>query len=625
MAIERWSIRSQVCLFAVLSAMTGCGTGDESSPTASRTGPIQQGTSEITTNHWPRDDRREDIYLGSSKCADCHQEIFDTYFSQHPMGRSIEPLDTNAGDYDFATPAAFTAGARQYNAWLDDDGTLQHSESMQDPAGVIYRQSVAMDFAVGSGERGYSFVFERQGCLYQSSLTWYSQEEKWDLSPGYDPSSHPGFGRRISGDCIYCHAGQANHHSTDVDRFNSPTFLEATIGCERCHGPGDSHYAVQTGNAGKSIKDDIINPARLSPPRRDSVCYQCHLHGSDRILRQGRVSNDYRPGDLISDIWAVFVNTESQESGANQFEAVSQPEQMVSSECFKQSQGQLGCISCHSPHSKPDQATKSTFYRQRCLQCHESRNSDCSMPLPARLRQSPGDSCIQCHMPQTAASDVPHTAQTDHRVLRTYPTTTAAPRGGSGLELFQSDAFPLPRTALLRAMGLHLEKTVNTKSGANEILQLLSSSIRVGKDIPALSAAGWLLLKLGDERGAGELAARVLRQAPGHESALELAVFALEQVGKASESLDSLNELLKKNSWSAALHSQKAQLLQKMNQPEKAIKSMERSLAIDPQQIQLRSQLIDLLNSVDRTADATAQQQLLKRLTKRLKETEGEK
>lgn len=625
MAIELWLFRSQVFLFAVLSAMIGCGTAHETSSPNSSAGPVLPRAQEISASHWPPDDRREDTYVGSSRCANCHQEIFDTYFSQHPMGRSIEPLDASSGDYDFTTSSTFTAGARKYGVWLEADGKLHHSESMPDPAGEIYRQSVAMDFAVGSGERGYSFVFEKEGCLYQSSLTWYSQKDKWDLSPGYQQASHPGFGRRISGDCIYCHAGRANNHSSDVDRFKTPIFLEATIGCERCHGPGDSHCAVQRGDAGKSIMDSMINPGKLSPARRDSVCFQCHLHGRDRILRHGRVGNDYRPGDLISDIWAVFVNAEMEESGASRFEAVSQSEQMVSSECYKQAQGKLGCISCHSPHSKPDEATKVTFYRQRCLQCHKSQNSQCSMPLPTRLKQSPKDSCIKCHMPQTAASDVPHTAQTDHRVLKTYSANTSAFRGNGRLQLFQSEAFPMPRTALQRAMGLHLEKTVSSKSTANEILQLLSNSIQDDMDIPALNAAGWTRFKLGDRQGAQGLAARVLERDPENESALELMALLLQQLGNVSESLGYLNKLLKKNSWSATLHTQKARLLQKLNQPDKAIQAMQRSLAIDPQQNQLRSEFIDQLKSVGRTAEATAQEQLLKRLNRRLKETEGAK
>src|SRR5262249_35047252 len=60
-----------------------------------------------------------------------------------------------------------------------------------------------------------------------------------------------------------------------------------------------------------------------------------------------------------------------------------------------------------------------SYYRGRCLQCHEQKG--CSVPRAERVKQSAQDSCIDCHMPRYGASDIPHTAATDHRI----------PRGGS--------------------------------------------------------------------------------------------------------------------------------------------------------------------------------------------------
>ena len=53
------------------------------------------------------------------------------------------------------------------------------------------------------------------------------------------------------------------------------------------------------------------------------------------------------------------------------FEAVGHVEQMESSRCFRASQGQLGCISCHDPHRLPAPSAKAAYYRERCLACHE--------------------------------------------------------------------------------------------------------------------------------------------------------------------------------------------------------------------------------------------------------------
>src|SRR5207247_5463001 len=57
----------------------------------------------------------------------------------------------------------------------------------------------------------------------------------------------------------------------------------------------------------------------------------------------------------------------------------------------------------------------------------------CTLPVAQRLHQSARDSCIDCHMPPYAASDIVHTASTDHRIPRVAKPVSRA------------DARPAPR------------------------------------------------------------------------------------------------------------------------------------------------------------------------------------
>ena len=86
---------------------------------------------------------------------------------------------------------------------------------------------------------------------------------------------------------------------------------------------------------------------------------------------------------------------------------------------FVASERQLGCISCHDPHRLPAPAGKAAFYRRRCLDCHDKKG--CALPLAERQSRGPGEDCIACHMPRPDVANIPHMAETDHRIPRGVP------------------------------------------------------------------------------------------------------------------------------------------------------------------------------------------------------------
>ncbi len=367
-------------------------------------------------------------YVGDAACARCHREISEAYRS-HPMGRSLAPI---AGTRDnpptnLATGLPIEAKGVQYTI-EHRDGKVFHKATRRDADGTLLAQLEAeVRFALGSGTRGIAYLIERDGYLFQSPISWYAQQRRWDISPGYgEYTAQPDFERLIQPDCLFCHSNQFHPVAGTVNRYETPIFQGHAIGCERCHGPGELHV----NRDGLSSESDltIVNPAKLAPALRDSVCEQCHLQGSFRFARAGREPFDYRPGLPIHRFLAVFL---MKNGNRGKFEAVGHVEQMAVRRCFAASKGQLGCISCHDPHRLPAPTTKLAYYRERCLECHAKQG--CALPLAQRQARGQGEDCISCHMPRPAITNVPHTAATDHRILRGVPGSVPdSPRKASG-------------------------------------------------------------------------------------------------------------------------------------------------------------------------------------------------
>ena len=100
-----------------------------------------------------------------------------------------------------------------------------------------------------------------------------------------------------------------------LNRYEPPIFQGHAIGCERCHGPGELH--VERGGVSAGPDLTIVNPGRLAPALRESVCQQCHLQGWFRFPRAGRDSFDFRPGLPLHRFLAVFVRKEAIRTGSS--------------------------------------------------------------------------------------------------------------------------------------------------------------------------------------------------------------------------------------------------------------------------------------------------------------------
>ncbi len=603
--------RQPVILFGgviLLLVCQGCSQpAEQAAPKTSSTTVVQE------VQPWPPDDRRSAEHIGSEACQECHQEIYDAYQS-HPMSVSLK-LASQIQRPDFEPVARFETGLCTNEVQVKN-GEILHSEEFVDDSGEqIYRQSVPVDFAIGSGQRGYTFVTNREGRLFQSPITWYTGTGQFGLSPGYDSDSHPRFERRVSDGCITCHSGLTRTAEAAYHTFQPDVFAEMSIGCERCHGPGAAHVEFHQ-HSNPSGQDQIVNPADLDPARRESVCYQCHLLGTKRILRANRTEFDFRPGDLVSDIWVVFQRGTGVVN-STQTTAVSQVEQFVVSKCFQQSNGTFGCASCHDPHGMAPQQERISHYNTRCSNCHLESESGCREPFAKRIKTSPENSCVQCHMPTLNANNVPHTSQTDHRILSRPLQKVAQTPGEIGV--FEPETFSIPDEEVQRAYGLALADVANESTSQNLVeaaTNALSVILERGiHDVPILDAASTLLIYQNPTQ-AERIALDGYQQAPQNESILETLAIVNELQGDLNDSLRWTTAFLELNETNSTMWERKSRLLLKLKKFKEARESAKSSLAVNPRNTGARKILIQAAEGLNQIDEAEQQTYVLEKLQK---------
>lgn len=346
-------------------------------------------------------------YLGSAACTRCHPGEHSAY-QRTGMSRSTAEVNPDKQPPDAVLD--HRASSRRFVVERRE-GQLRHRELLLDgDRADVVLNDFPLKHAIGSGRHARTYTVEVDGFLVESPLTWFASRQRWGMSPGFDHPAHKGFERPIGSHCLFCHVGRFEVESGSKHRYR---ILETAIGCERCHGPGSLHVARweqdDPGPAGPGPADlTIVNPRWLPRDRAEAVCQQCHLSGDLVVLARGRKLTDYRPGLPLQDVHLVYRLADAGEGMA----VTGHVEQLHRSQCYQRSE-RLTCTTCHDPHGFPTLARRVAYYRAACLSCHAE--GACRVDPRKRQKESPDNSCVQCHMP-TGSTDIPHVAFSHHRI-----------------------------------------------------------------------------------------------------------------------------------------------------------------------------------------------------------------
>ncbi len=466
------------------------------------------------------------LLLAAHLCAPCHAAIVERYQTTG-MARS-------SGKLDFAIPPATVTDPASGAVYrIDKD------RGMEFERGPV-RGRRLLEWFVGSGNVGRSFLFSADGVLFQAPVSYYSAARKWDISPGYGGKRTIQLARAVEPGCLQCHASAAQP--------------EGGVTCERCHGPGQEH-------ARTAKPATIVQPAKLPAARRDAICAQCHLTGVARVAAASRQGATFRPGDLLSDHLAVFV-WDTPEAGG--FDATSHYERLAASRCKQASGDQLWCGSCHDSHREPAPAAKAAFYRERCQSCHAGK--------PCTKAAVTGD-CASCHMPKGTSRGVDHVAFTDHAIPR-RPRPAAPPVARRALRSF----LPAPPGQRETALG-YAVAAMTEPSLRRQAFELL---LQAPRDVAVMAQLAQFHDRMGQEEQAMALCEQIVALEPGHPAAaVNLGIYKIKR-GQTAAAIALWQAALERNPAMTGARMNLAVALWRGGQREPALAALRQLLRFEP-------------------------------------------
>ncbi len=582
-------------------------------------------------------------YVPDLTCRRCHPVKYDSY-QQVGMARSFRRAGEASPIEAFGREFYHAASQRYYRIERDGDQLVFHRYQRDDQGEPINEFEVPIAWVLGSGNRARSYLYQTPaGELFQVALGWYSETRTWGMSPGFEDEGHLGVLRRVKLECMFCHNAFPEVPAGSDLRWKQDTFptdLPQGTGCQRCHGPGADHIrAVLSGADLQTIHGNIVNPRKLPPEQRDSVCFQCHMLPAVAIVgprRFDRPVYSFRPGELLSD---YLVHVDIDEEGierTDRFEINHHGYRFWQSRCYRESKGELACISCHDPHVKPESTAFRAEVAGICRDCHRDWSERHDATTAA------GESaCVTCHMPTRRTRDVILVTMTDHRIARgpfdlqalvepitrTEPIITDVellpfgkpPQGDEG-ELYRLSATlrAYPLRGAMQAMQRVLARSphpsivpyldlveAQLKAHANEDAEQTSRAI-LERQPDLLQAHGWLGLAQLAQGDVNAAMASLTRSIEVHPSAaahfnLALAALRLNRGITAERHLDAALAL-RPNMFQAWKY--KGRLNAAWGNLERAREALIRALEIEPGDPSSYAELVDVLTRMGRTAEA---------------------
>lgn len=262
------------------------------------------------------------------------------------------------------TPLRFTDGKFRYLISRNEYSVTDGEQTIAAP--ILW--------SFGAGVAGQTYIYEYEGALHESRVSYYPRIKALDLTIGAVGSKPATLamaaGRRMHdadvAECFGC-------HSTSVGRFSLAS-MQPGVQCGACHGNLEKHQA-STASLPRSLR-------KASTEEMSELCGRCH-----RTWEQISING---PKGIAN---VRF-----------------QPYRLTNSKCYDAEDRRISCVACHEPHSALE--TRAEAYDAKCVACHSKGSGSAAA---ARICQTGTARCTECHMPKY---EIPgsHMIFNDHQI-----------------------------------------------------------------------------------------------------------------------------------------------------------------------------------------------------------------
>ena len=304
-------------------------------------------------------------------CAGCHATE-SAHHRATPMAQALEKVE-NCAILKQHPNLSFQEGPYRSHIERQENGSIltvrQGSETL----------TVPLLWAFGRGQAGQTYVFEYQGAMYESRVSFFNAVGGLDLTMGAAGSKPQSLaeaaGRKMDSigarDCFGCHS----NGGVSQGKLHLETLVPG-VACESCHESAQKHAeAVQAGNAAAA---KLPHLAALSSEDTSELCGRCHRTWSQIALDGPRGVNNVR----------------------------FQPYRLANSKCYDAADRRIRCTACHDPHGTLE--TNLASYDAKCAACHSAAQH-------TKVCRVGKANCAGCHMPKLELPGA-HARFTDHQI-----------------------------------------------------------------------------------------------------------------------------------------------------------------------------------------------------------------